>query len=90
MESNFSKKKKIEMNLSTKQKTTSKHRKQTYSSQNVNIGGMKRELVMNTHTTICKIDIQYSSGTVNSAQYSVIAYVRKESKKKNKYRHMCN
>ena len=88
MENNL--KKKIQMNLFTKQKRTSKHRKQTYGSQNVNIGGMKRELVMNTHTTTCKIDIQYSSGTVSSAQYSVIAYMRKESKKKSKYRHTCN
>ena len=68
------------MSLSIKR--TSEYRKQTCGSQNVNMGGIEQELGMNTHTTTYKTDIQYSSGTVNSAQYSVIAYVRKESIKR--------
>ena len=77
----------IQMNLFTKQKETYRYRKQTYSYQRGNMGGggIYQELEMNIHTLlyirqITDKDLLYSTGSCT--QYSVLTYMRKESKKR--------
>ena len=73
------------MNLSTKQKKSHRHRKQTYGYQRGKVwGGINQEFGINIYTLlyikqITNKDLLYSTG--NSTQYSVMAYMGKESKK---------
>ena len=73
------------MNLSTKQKQSYRCRRQTYSYQGVKRGGgINWEIGIDIYTLlyikqITNKDLLYSTG--NSIQYSVMAYMRKESKK---------
>ena len=76
------------MNLFTKQKHTHRHRKQTYGYQMGKGGGINQEVGINIYTLlytkqIINKDLLYSTG--NSTQYSVITYMRKESKKEQIY-----
>ena len=83
-------KKIVQKNVFTKQKQTHRHRKQTYGYQGVT-GGINWEIGIDMYTTIYKIDnkdLLYSTG--NSTQYSVMAYMGKESKKKSGYMYMHN
>ena len=73
----------VQMNLFTKQKYSHSCRKQTYGYQGGKEGRDKLgDWDWHIHTTIYKIitnkDLLYSTG--NSTQYSVMAYMRKESK----------
>ena len=73
------------MILFTKQKHTYRYWKQTYVYQRGNVGWEDKSGASDyhKHTTIYKIDNQqyllYSTG--NSTQYSLITYMRKETKK---------
>ena len=72
------------MNLSTKQKWSYRCRKQTYGYQGVRGGGINWEIGIDIYTLlyikqISNKDLLYSTG--NSTQYSVMAYMEKESKK---------
>ena len=75
------------MNLFTKQKQTYKYWKQTsgYQRQNMLVaGGINQELGMNIHTLLYIWEIPNENllhSTGNSNLYSVITYMRKESKK---------
>ena len=75
------------MNLFTKQKQTHRLRKQIYDYQRRKFGGggINQEVEINIYTLlyvkqIINKDLRYS--TRNSTQYSVMAYMGKESKKK--------
>ena len=73
------------MNLSTKQKQSYRCREQTYGYQGVRAGGGINWETGNGIYTLLYIkqitnkDLLYSTG--NSTQYSVMAYMGKESKK---------
>ena len=72
------------MNLSTKQKQSYRYRKQSYGFQGVREGGINWEIGTDIYTLlyikqITNKDLLYSTG--NSTQYSVMAYMGKESKK---------
>ena len=72
------------MNLFTKQKHTHRLRKQTYGYQRGKMGGINQEVGIDTYTLlyirqITNKHLLYSTG--NSTQYSVMAYMGKESKK---------
>ena len=77
------------MNSFTKQKQTYRYQnKLTVTKGETWGGGINQELGMNTHTLLCirqitNKDLLYSTG--NSIQYSVITYMRKESKKERIY-----
>ena len=73
-------KKKIRMNLFTRKKQTHRHRKQTYGYQGG--GGINWKIGNDIYTLlyikqITDKDLLYSTG--NSTQYSVMAYMGKES-----------
>ena len=72
------------MNLFTKQKQSHRCGKQTYGYQGKRAGGINWEIGIDIYTLlyikqITNKDILYSTG--NSTQYSVMAYMGKESKK---------
>ena len=73
------------MNLFTKQEQTHTHRKQTYGYQREKVwGGINWEIGIDIYTLlyikqITNKDLLYSTG--KSTQYSVMAYMGKESKK---------
>ena len=72
------------MNLFTKQKLSHRCRKQTYGYQGGKGGGISWKIGIDTCTLlhikqITNKDLLYS--TDNSTQYSVMAYMGKESKK---------
>ena len=81
------------MNLFTKQKQTHGLRKQIQCYQRGKVGGgINQEIRINIYILLYKIDnknLLYSTG--NSTQYSVTAYMGKESKKKKSgYMYMYN
>ena len=72
------------MNLFTRQKQGHRCRKQTYGYQGGRGGGINWEIGIDIYTLlyikqITNKDLLYSTG--NSTQYSVMAYMGKESKK---------
>ena len=76
----------IQMNLFTKQKQTYRYQKTNlgYQRGNMWVGGVNQEHGMNIYTLphirwITNSSLLYITG--NSAQYSVITYMRKESLK---------
>ena len=73
------------MNLVTKQKQSQRCRKQTYGYQGMGGGGINWEIEVDIYTLLymkqmTNKDLLYSTG--NSTQYSVKAYMGKESKKR--------
>ena len=71
------------MNLSAKQKQSHRHRKQTYGYEGKG-GGINWEIGINIYTLLYIkqiINKDLLSSTGNSTQYSVMAYMGKESKK---------
>ena len=73
------------MNLFTRQKQTHRCRKQTYAYQRGSGGGINWEIEVDIYTLLymkqmTNKDLLYSTG--NSTQYSVKAYMGKESKKR--------
>ena len=83
------------MNLFTKQKQSHGCRKQTYGYQGTRWGGINWEIGTDIYTLlyikqINNKNLLYSTG--NSTQYSVMAYMGKESNKKKEsgYMYMCN
>ena len=82
------------MNLSTKQKQTHRHRKQTYGYQRgkAGEGGINQEFGIKRYTLlyikqINNKDLLYSTG--NYIQYPVITYNGKESENKFTHTHTC-
>ena len=75
------------MNLFTKQKQSHGRRKQTYGYQGIRGEGINQEIGIDMYTLlhikqITNKNLLYSTG--NSTQYSVMAQMGKESKKKKK------
>ena len=74
----------VQMNLFTKQKQSHRCRKQTYGYQGVRWGGIDWKIGTDIHTRpnikqITNKGLLYHTG--KSTQYSVMAYMGKESKK---------
>ena len=74
----------IQMNFFTEQKQTHRYRKQTDGYQRVSRGGLNWKIGIDVYILlyikqITNKDLLYSTG--NSTQYSVMAYMGKESKR---------
>ena len=74
----------VQMNLFTKRKQSNRCRKQTYGYQGIRAGGINWEIGTDMYILpyikqITNKNLLYSTG--NSTQYSVMAYMGKESKK---------